>query len=111
MRRVLLLAPILLVLTGCQTSSVPTSPLINVGVSYLPEHIQQHVRNACGWVEPLSNLAKIVASLGGFSVPDIANQVAQEICTAVRPPVVAGRRMAAKRTVQGVRLQGRFVNG
>jgi hypothetical protein len=109
MRRVLLLAPILLVLTGCQTSSVPTSPLINVGVGYLPEHVQQHIRNTCGWVEPLSNLANIVAALGGFSVPDIANRVAQEVCAAVRQPRSASRSAKVSRQVRGVALKGSFV--
>jgi hypothetical protein len=97
-------------LGGCQTTvSVPTSPIVNVGVGLLPENIRQHVVNVCGWLEPAQNIVAIVESLGGYAVPDIANQVAAEICDAVQPRVVAGRRYAATRIVNGIRLRGRFV--
>jgi hypothetical protein len=97
-------------LSGCQTTvSVPTSPIVTVAVGALPENIQRHVVNVCNWLEPVQSIAAIVAQLGGYTVPDIANQVAAEICDAVRPQLVAGRRYAATRQVLGVRLRGRFV--
>jgi hypothetical protein len=99
-----------LALGGCQTTvSVPTSPIVTVAVGALPENIQRHVVNVCQWLEPLQSIQMIVAQLGGPTVPDIANQVAAEICDAVRPTIIAGRRYAATRTVLGVRLRGRFI--
>jgi hypothetical protein len=99
-----------LVLGGCQTTiGVPTSPIVNVAVGVLPENVRQHVVNVCGWLEPIQSIQLIIAQLGGPTVPDIANQVAAEICDAVRPTIIAGRRYAATRTVLGVRLRGRFV--
>jgi hypothetical protein len=110
MKAVPLAVASVLLLGGCQTTSVPTSPIVNIGVGLLPESIQEHVKNACGWLEPVQSIVAIASRLGGFTVPDIANQVAQEICTAVRPPLVAGRRASSpKRVVVGVTLQGYFV--
>jgi hypothetical protein len=95
---------------GCQTTvTVPTSPIVTVAVGTLPENIQAHVRNVCDWLEPIQSIQLIVAQLGGPTVPDIANQVAAEICDAVRPTIIAGRRYAASKVVLGVRLRGRFV--
>jgi hypothetical protein len=99
-----------LALGGCQTTiSTPTSPIVVATVGALPESIQRHVVNVCNWLEPVQGIAAIVAQLGGYTVPDIANQVAAEICDAVRPTIISGRRYAATRTVLGIRLRGRFV--
>jgi hypothetical protein len=97
-------------LGGCQTTNLPpTSPIINVGIGLLPENIQEHVKNACGWLEPVSGIAAIVAALGGFQVPDIANRVALEICTAVQTPRASARRAATRKVAAGVVLRGRYV--
>jgi hypothetical protein len=98
-------------LGGCQTTNLPpTSPIINVGIGLLPENIQEHVRNACGWLEPVQGIAAIVAALGGYTVPDIANRVALEVCTAVQTPrASAGRRAATRKVAAGVVLRGRYV--
>jgi hypothetical protein len=99
-----------LLVGGCQTTiSTPVSPSVGIVVGYLPENVQAHVRNVCDWWEPLQSIQAIVASLGGPTVPDIANLVAAEICDAVRPVIVSGRRYAAVRSVRGIRLRGRFV--
>jgi hypothetical protein len=98
-----------LLVGGCQTSVTVPSPIVTTVVTALPENVQSHVRNVCDWWEPLQSIQAIVASLGGPTVPDIANLVAAEICDAVRPVIVSGRRYAAVRAVRGIRLRGRFV--
>jgi hypothetical protein len=110
MKHLLCGAACLAILSGCQTTvSVPTSPIVTVAVGALPENIQRHVVNVCNWLEPVQVIQQIVAQLGGPTVPDIANQVAAEICDAVRPQIISGRRYAATRSVLGVRLRGQFV--
>jgi hypothetical protein len=99
-----------LMLAGCQTTNLPpTSPIVNVGIGLLPENIQQHVVNACNWLEPVQGIAAIVAALGGYTVPDIANRVALEICTAVQTPRASARRAATRKVAAGVVLRGRYV--
>lgn len=92
-----------LVLAGCNTTGQVVSPT--------PESIQQAIINGCGFYEPISVLAKILASFVPIPGVSTVTALADEVCAAEIPPTAsAGRMMATpKPVVRGVQLQGVYV--
>lgn len=99
-------------LAGCAsngTLQIPTA-LTPPAIATDIQQIQSVAQGICGWREPLSVIAQIVATFtGGGAAIGTVNQVAQQICATVAVAPHAARRGAQATTVYGVPLRGHFV--
>jgi hypothetical protein len=111
MRKLIFAAFLALPLVACQTpGQVPSvSPVVEVGVGLLPDQVRDAAVKVCGYLPAAETVAQLIAAFGGPSVPGIASQIAAEICGAVTKPRQAGLRAAARPSVRGVAVKGKFV--
>jgi hypothetical protein len=97
-------------LSGCQTTEVPNvSPIVGTIVQIVPEQVQNYAVQACGYLPTAQTVADLAAVWTGVQVPDIARQIAAEICAAVLAPKPAARSTRTVITVRGVQVTGAFV--
>lgn len=111
MRKLLLASAVILPLGGCQTETVApaVSPIVGAIVSVAPEKVQEYAVAACGFLPTAQTVANLVAVWTGAQVPDMARQIAAEICVAVTAPKSQLRRSSSRPVLHGVPLAGHFV--
>lgn len=102
-------------LGGCQTAAPPppspiVSPIVGGIISVVPEQVQQYAVAACGFLPTAQTIANLAAAWTGVQVPDIAKQIAAEICAAVLASKPATRSTTRNLPmVRGVPIVGAFV--
>jgi hypothetical protein len=89
-----------LFLVSCQTPT-PGPTVVTTVVSNLPESVQDRIKQQCGWIEPLANLAYLIQHYGGF-----VDQLISEVCAVTKPTL----QRAGIRHVRGVALKGHRVS-
>jgi hypothetical protein len=112
MRKLLLASALALPLGGCfQTVAEvpPVSPVVSAIVSVVPEQVQNYAVEACGYLPTAQTVADLLAVWTGVQVPDVARQIASEICIAVTAPKPATRRARSVVVLHGVPVVGAFV--
>lgn len=110
---VIALAAVSLSLGACasngqlQIPAALTPTAINADVA----QVQSIAQGLCGWREPLSVLAQIIATFaGGSGVVASANEIASQVCAAVTPAAHGGSLHGARApSLHGIRLQGHRV--
>ena len=94
-------------LGGCaSTGGVPTQT--QADIEALIAQVQSYTRTACGFVPTAASIAAILS--GGNPGVIAATSIAQAICAAVAPPLMAGRVFTAK-SVKGWQVTPGAVNG
>lgn len=112
MKRILAIALLGGTLAGCGTTgTLQLPPALQPGaIAADVAQVQAIAQGLCGWREPLSVIAQIVAGLtGGSALVTSANAVAAQICATVVAAPKGARRGAAAPHVAGVALRGHFV--
>lgn len=100
-------------LASCSTTgALQLPPSLTPGaITADVQQVQSIAVNLCGWRESLSVLARIIGTLAGQGAAVAsASDIAAQVCAAVTPAKLGGRRYGARpAAVYGVRLQGHFV--
>jgi hypothetical protein len=113
MRKILLASVVILPLGGCiqtvDTYTPAVSPVVSAIISVAPEQVQNYAVAACGFLPTAQTVANLVAVWTGAQVPDVARQIAAEICAAVTAPKPATRRARSVTVLHGVPITGAFV--
>lgn len=96
------------VLSGCAgtpTGGTTTGP----DAAAIVAQVQNYTKLACGFVPTAATIINIL----GSSIPGVsaATAVAQAICSAIAPPMMAGKSFGAKKTVKGWTVTPGAVNG
>lgn len=112
MKKIVLVAALGLGLAGCAsngTLQIPTA-LTPAAITTDVAQVQSIAKNLCGWVEPVSVIAQIIAAFsGGGGIVSNAHTIATQICATVTVAPQGARRGMRVATVYGVPLRGRFV--
>jgi hypothetical protein len=111
MRNLLLASVVVFPLAGCQTAgeAPPISPVVTAIVNVAPESVQGYAVAACGYLPTAQTVADLLAVWTNVQVPDVARQIAAEICAAVTAPKPATRRSRSVTVLHGVPITGAFV--
>lgn len=96
------------ILGGC-ANTTPGGGGTATDYTALVAQIQGYTKTACGFVPTAATILNIL----GAAVPGVtaATAIAQAVCTAVAPPMMAGRGTGVSKTVKGWHVTPGEVNG
>ncbi len=103
MRKVMLMAPLLLSIGGCATGG--SSPFTQANVDAVVSQVQSVTTATCRFVPTAQTVASILSAFG-VTGANAVTDVAAQICAAVTSK--SAHRGAVPK-VKGVRVRGRFV--
>ena len=97
------------VLSGCAGTPGPGGTTAGPDATAIIAQVQNYTKLACGFVPTAATIINIL----GSSIPGVSatTAVAQAICAAIAPPMMAGRNFGAKKTVKGWNVTPGAVNG
>lgn len=96
------------ILSGC--ASVPgAGGTTGPDIAALIAQVQTYTKAACGFVPTAATIINIV----GAGVPGVmaGTAIAQAVCNAIAPPMMAGRGTGVRKTVKGWTVTPGAVNG
>ncbi len=96
-------------LGGCGTVRDVTGAVVQPDFASIIAQVQSYTKIACGFVPTASTIINII----GGAVPGatVATSIAEAVCAAISPPMLAGRKAFVAKTVKGYRVTPGAVNG
>lgn len=97
------------ILSGCAGAPVAGGTTTAPDYVAIVAQVQAYSKTACGFVPTATTILNII----GSAVPGVtvATAIAQAVCTAIAPPMMAGRGTGVSKTVKGWHVTPGAVNG